>query len=976
VSLVTSLVVAAIGLCAMVGWIVGIEAMKRIGPGPGTMKFNTAFCLALLGVGIAARAHTRIARAASAIVLTVAAISLVEYLTGWTVGIDELVFQDHASDTSHPGRLALIAGVCLSLGAIALIALRSGHRHVVSGTAFCILTVGWLGFVGYVYGARAFYDAGQFSPIAVNTTAALALLGVALLASTPNGPLPWIVRGDDPGAKVLRRILPLVIVGMPIIVDLRLLGQKAGWFETEAGLSLMVVVTSTGVAGVTLHMAHAINRSHQSSVERGEQLYELNRSLEARIDERTAELVTREAWARALAGTAPVGIFNTDADGVLTYVNSRWCEIFGVSSDDAIGTTAEGSLHPDDRTAVVAEWSRSLAEETGFDNEFRIVRPTGAISRIRAHVVRVVDGRDSGAGYVGTVDDVTARREAEQALRETEELFRFTFGSSPVAMALVDADGRIVEANRALCELTGHGVEVLLTMRLQSILHPDNVGDGARGGVASVDQRFIRADGSVGWASVRYARIGGPDDGDPGLTIVQFVDTTERREFEDQLAHLANHDSLTGIFNRRSLDAALENHIAHCRRYGPVGAVLIIDLDHFKRINDTYGHNVGDQVIVTTAHLLRQGLRESDLVARLGGDEFVVLLPAGDAAAARVVAQSLVDAIRVSSTGIGGGQIALSASIGIAVFDNVDRSPDEMLVNADLAMYDAKELGRDGWAEFAAEKYDVPRSKSRLTWIDRIEAALDNDSFVLHAQPIIDLATGEQVQLELLIRMVSEQGDLIPPGTFLNIAERYGLSTRIDTWVLNQALDLLEATGGDPRPVVLAVNINGTSLGDDQLLDFLTRRIRAGRFAPERLVLEVAETAAVNNLGEARVFAERLREAGCRFSLGEFGAGFGSFYCLRHLPFDFIKIDGGLVAECLDDSTDRAIIGSLVDLARNVGKKTIASHVPSDRVRNFLRDRGVDHGQGFHLGPPVPLGKAIPGSTADRSGWLIRAAAE
>jgi EAL domain-containing protein (putative c-di-GMP-specific phosphodiesterase class I) len=172
------------------------------------------------------------------------------------------------------------------------------------------------------------------------------------------------------------------------------------------------------------------------------------------------------------------------------------------------------------------------------------------------------------------------------------------------------------------------------------------------------------------------------------------------------------------------------------------------------------------------------------------------------------------------------------------------------------------------------------------------------------------------------------------------------------------------------------VNINGTSLGDDQLLDFLTRRIRAGRFAPERLVLEVAESAAVNNLGAARVFAERLREAGCQFSLGEFGAGFGSFYCLRHLPFDFIKIDGGLVAECLDDSTDRAIIGSLVDLARNVGKKTIASHVSNDRVLEFLRERGVDHGQGFHLGAPVPLGEAIPGPTADRSGWLIRAAAE
>ena len=396
-------------------------------------------------------------------------------------------------------------------------------------------------------------------------------------------------------------------------------------------------------------------------------------------------------------------------------------------------------------------------------------------------------------GYVGTVTDITARRQAENDLRETEELFRIAFGSSPIGMALVDANGLIVRANRALCELTHRQLDELHTMRLQEILHPDNVGTEDRGAsTADVDQRIVRADGAVCWASIRYARIGERGAGDSGLTIVQFVDTTDRRQSEERLAHMANHDSLTGLMNRRSLEAGLEHHVAHCNRYGPTGAVLILDLDNFKRINDSRGHSVGDHVIVTTARLLRGRLREPDLLARLGGDEFAVLLTDGDAVAAHAVAQSLVEEIRACAATISGDPIALSVSVGVAVFDDVERSPDEMLVNADIAMYQAKELGRDRWAEFATEQYDEPRAKARLTWINRIEADIDNDSFVLHAQPVVDLNTGATAQQELLIRMTGDHGDLVPPDSFLYIAERYGLSNRMDAWVLTQAFAVLE----------------------------------------------------------------------------------------------------------------------------------------------------------------------------------------
>ena len=387
---------------------------------------------------------------------------------------------------------------------------------------------------------------------------------------------------------------------------------------------------------------------------------------------------------------------------------------------------------------------------------------------------------------------------------------------------------------------------------------------------------------------------------------------------------------------------------------------MILDLDNFKRINDSRGHKVGDQVIVTAARLLRQRLRESDLLARLGGDEFAVLITTGDGGAARAVAQNLVEEIRAFAATIAGEQVALSASVGVAIFDDVERSSDEMLVNADIAMYDAKELGRDRWVEFVSTPHDEPRSKARLTWINRIEADIENDTFVLHAQPIVDLDTSAIVQLELLVRTIDDRGDLVPPDSFLYVAERYGLSNRLDAWVLAQAFDMLEATGGDPAPVTLAVSLSGTSVGDNHLLAVLERRVRSGGFAAERLVLQVAEPAATSNLAAARAFAERFRELGCRLTFGTSGGDIGSVCYLEHLPFDFIKLDCELVTDCLEDSSSRAVIGSLVDLARSLGKRTIADQVSSDRVREFLRQRGVDHGQGFHLGLPVPLEDAVP----------------
>jgi diguanylate cyclase (GGDEF)-like protein/PAS domain S-box-containing protein len=705
--------VGTVGVCAIVGWCLDIETLKRLAPSLPTLKFNTACCFVLLGISIALGAGSRFARVTAVVVAALATASIAEYATGWSLGIDQTFFRDAAGGSRYPGRMALTAALCLIFAATGLLAIRRGRDRLVTWLAMSMLTVGWLGSLGYLFGVRGLYTVGALSPMAAPTAVTFVILGVGLLASSPRGPLPWIVRGDDPGAVVMRIVLPLALVGLPVAGELRLAGQHAGWYGTEFGVAIMVMVASISITTIVMFGARLVNRSHAARVLAHDQLSDLNADLEARIAERTTELAKSQTWALTLAGSAPIGIFHSDSQGRRTYVNDRVCEIYGISREAAMAAAIGSGIHDEDRDRVVADWAAGVAAGVDFDSEFRVVQPTGRVLWVRAHSAPVRGASDADSGNVGTVADVTASHDVAVALRDTEELFRTSFESSPVGIALVNGYGRIVRANRALCELTDHSTNELLMMRAQALLEPEAVEDeGTRQRPDDADRRVIRRDGSVRWASIRYAAIGNEPTSADALTIAQFVDTTERRRFEDRLAQMANHDPLTGLMNRRSFETALEAHVAHCKRYGPAGAVLMLDLDHFKRINDDYGHNVGDQVIVMTGDRLRQRLRESDVIARLGGDEFVVLLPVGGGADARAVAQGLVEAIHADAPAIADGLVRLSASIGIALFDEAEHSPAQMLVDADLAMYEAKEAGRDRWVEHV-----VLREQGHLTKI-------------------------------------------------------------------------------------------------------------------------------------------------------------------------------------------------------------------------------------------------------------------
>jgi diguanylate cyclase (GGDEF)-like protein len=453
-------------------------------------------------------------------------------------------------------------------------------------------------------------------------------------------------------------------------------------------------------------------------------------------------------------------------------------------------------------------------------------------------------------------------------------------------------------------------------------------------------------------------RLAEREQAEQALEQVRAEEANARRRYESELRHMADHDPLTGLLNRRAYERSLKEHLERGERYGHAGAVMVLDLDSFKEVNDTLGHRAGDELIMRVAGALASRLRESDTLARLGGDEFAILTPTGERAEAEHLASSLLEVVRHehAARGPGGRERPVTASIGVAPLQGAEQlSAEEALINADLAMYDAKEAGRDRSVTYGGASRGQAHIEARLEWAERIRAALDEDRLVLHAQPVVETATGRTTQHELLVRMIDAHGDLIPPNSFLPIAERFGLIREIDLWVVTRAIRMLGEHRERGRRPIVEINLSAHSLEDAQLALHIGRELRAAGVAATQLIFEVTETTAIGNIAAARTFAERLGELGCRFALDDFGAGFGSFYYLKHLPFDFIKIDGEFIRNCTADPTDRLVIGAVVELARGMGKRTIAEFVGDEATLTILSELGIDYVQGFHLGQPAPL---------------------
>lgn len=676
------------------------------------------------------------------------------------------------------------------------------------------------------------------------------------------------------------------------------------------------------------------------------------------------------------ATNAGVGVWEVGAALQRMHFDPTMSALFGRPHRRDSGTGWRERIVAADRERVLARM-REAFDGRRFELDFQVQWPDGSVRTLHASADVLVE--NDAPRLVGVCWDVTEeqalKREVQQdrtrlerlshQLREQHELMRITMESIGDGVVTTDAAGRTQWLNAAARRLTGWRNAEAAGSPIAEVL--PLVEDGTTRPLDPVALCLATAASSVCDDGVLLARDGtrvgveakaSPIRGDDGSTlgaVLVFRDVTQQRRVGAEMAFRATHDALTGLVNRSEFEARLTHaHLAVAR--GESHALLFVDLDQFKIVNDTCGHAAGDRLLQEVAHVLQGTVRRTDTLARLGGDEFGLILDRCHPPVAARIAQSIcerLDAVRFVHED---RTFRIGASVGLVQLDDGFDDVAAALQAADASCYAAKEAGRNRVHTWRPGDAEMLARQGETRWAQRIAQALDDDAFELHGQRIVGLGPGCADRTEVLLRMVDPDGALVLPGAFLPAAERFGLAPRVDAWVLRRVVDFLEHIGDGDDAGVLHVNLSGQSLGDPafharalQLLDATGLPTRA------RLCVEVTETAAITNMARAERFLAQLRALGVQVALDDFGAGASSFGYLRQLRIHMLKIDGQFVRTLLDDPLAEATVRCFVDVAAVLGITTVAEFVSDDAILERLRVLGVDYAQGFLLHRPEPL---------------------
>jgi len=454
------------------------------------------------------------------------------------------------------------------------------------------------------------------------------------------------------------------------------------------------------------------------------------------------------------------------------------------------------------------------------------------------------------------------------------------------------------------------------------------------------------------------APIRDPEKRVRGLVLV-FRDISQERRLAAQVSWQASHDALTGLVNRGSFDRKLDELLQEARITGRIHCMLYLDLDQFKIVNDTCGHVAGDELLRQIASTLAAHVRSGDTLARLGGDEFGVLLSGCNEVVAQRIANEMRQAILDFRFTWHDKTFSIGVSIGVVTITAQSESVESVLSAADAACYAAKDCGRNQVHLYRPHGGEAAQRQGEMRWVSRLHAALEEDRFHLYVQPIVPVesGSGKQGHHEVLIRMQDEEGNLVPPGDFIPAAERYGLMPKIDRWVVARVFELIESE----YPLLaekgyrFAINLSGASVNDEDTLLFIGEMMSECRIPPGMVCFEITETAAIANIASANYFIRTLKQAGCLFSLDDFGSGLSSFAYLKNLPVDYLKIDGAFVRDLADDPVDFAMVQAINQVGQVMGLRTVAEFVENERILERLRAIGVDFAQGYGIARPRPL---------------------
>lgn len=564
--------------------------------------------------------------------------------------------------------------------------------------------------------------------------------------------------------------------------------------------------------------------------------------------------------------------------------------------------------------------------------------------------------------------EVTSRTklliEQKDELSKERDFVANLLDTAQVIVLTQNANGKIISMNAYGEMLTYYSEEELKNTPFMNILVSDHDTHDLAIKLDEINQGLREQsrheaithckDGTTRHVAWLHSRLSWNTVDDPSILSVG-LDVTEYKRVEGHLAWLADHDPLTNLFNRRRFSEELEQAISRSDRYQHPGALLFFDLDRFKYINDTSGHQAGDALLRMVAGMLLRTIRADDISGRLGGDEFAVILPEINTEGAIEVAKKIHAQLNETQLTINSRTHKVSASIGIALFPEHGENVHDLLAAADLAMYQAKDTGRSAWYLYSKEDKSRERVQTLVYWKEKIEYALLHDSFMLYLQPIMNIQTQEIKHYEVLLRMHDFDGSVLSPAGFISAAEHTGLIHSIDHLVLRKAISqAAKINQNGKNSTKFSINLSAHAFNDPELLPIIKHELVTHRADPKTLMFEITETAALENLPGASALMKEIKELGCGFVLDDFGVGFSSFYYLRELPVDAVKIDGSFIRNLAENKDDQILVNALCSVASGFGKKITAEFVENDQIFNLLRKMKIDYAQGYYVGKPAP----------------------
>lgn len=659
---------------------------------------------------------------------------------------------------------------------------------------------------------------------------------------------------------------------------------------------------------------------------------------------------------------APIGKALLDVDGSFLRANRTLCDMLGYSEDELQHTNWPSISHPDDIDADHGVITDTLAgQRPGYRIFKRCFHQSGRLVHVQFDVALVRDQEGTPLYFIAQIQDITNRKKYEDWLFEANEMAHITLAAIGDGVIRTDARGTITYVNDAACWHLSRSQKSLIGARFsdcvalfnpgQDIPVPDPVDSLLRMGVSVDHEPFPRlknADGELNaiayTLSPMYAR-----DGEVLGCVFVFQDISDAKRVAEGWAFQANHDPMTGLMNRRAFEAALTElcaRVKDTRRDAQVQHTLIyFDLDHFKVVNDTCGHQAGDKLLIEMARLLRTRLRSGDRLARIGGDEFAVLLPECGIEHAQRIAQSLLEAAAEYSFVSDGRRFRVTLSLGVAP---VTGSATETLARADTACYVAKRAGRNRLHTFSLTDADVSRARQEMDWAQQLQSALDSDGFELHQQPIVHLESGKTVGHEILLRFRTEDGKLVAPGAFMPAAQRLGLMRLIDLRVVEDVLEAIR--NGAVGEGFMSINLSAQSVGDPIFTRECLALLDAADIPAQRIQFEVND-GELTLASESTPLIDELRQRGHAIWLDNFGTGFNSFETLSNLKPDGIKISRATVNRLGDDIAYRHLVEAACRVMEDMGGMVIAEGLEDSDMQRAVAAHGIQWGQGYHLGP-------------------------